>query len=428
MALLVVGDLEQFTLACFTQRDAVCVGELKDMIFEAKGVPAEEQRLLLNGSDLDDSCEVQKENVHMLPPLRLLLRLDGGKGGFGSMLRALGAQRSGFETDNIDACRDISGRRLRHINDEKKIKEWLEKKKNDEEDRERKRKEKLEQRTIAPKHTFDRHAFAVALDEQARDVQEAIRKGKNMQPEAVAAALAGPAPKKPRFADDELDVSSSDDDARPATDAMDHDGDVPAAATPLPAAVPAAAAAPVAAKPRLAARPAPTHADESANGVAHSAAKASSPPAAAGVVEVKTQSVAKASSSTAAVGVVEVKTHSETVEITTAALKEAASGEVAATSKDEGKIPTPSGNGHVKAVPVAAPSDTKATLSDGKAAPSENKVKTAPPKPVIEAEPLDLSGFNSIEELEALGLDRLKSALVAANAKVGALPVSCDVF
>ena len=41
------------------------------------------------------------------------------------MLRALGAQRSGHETDNIEACRDISGRRLRHINDEKKYEdEW----------------------------------------------------------------------------------------------------------------------------------------------------------------------------------------------------------------------------------------------------------------------------------------------------------------
>ena len=46
------------------------------------------------------------------------LRLLGGKGGFGSMLRALGAQIE--KTTNREACRDLSGRRMRDINDEKK--------------------------------------------------------------------------------------------------------------------------------------------------------------------------------------------------------------------------------------------------------------------------------------------------------------------
>ena len=40
--------------------------------------------------------------------------------GFGSLLRAMGNKRSGEETDNIDACRDLSGRRLRHVEGEKK--------------------------------------------------------------------------------------------------------------------------------------------------------------------------------------------------------------------------------------------------------------------------------------------------------------------
>lgn len=46
------------------------------------------------------------------------LLLRGGKGGFGSMLRALGAQIE--KTTNREACRDLSGRRMRDINDEKK--------------------------------------------------------------------------------------------------------------------------------------------------------------------------------------------------------------------------------------------------------------------------------------------------------------------
>lgn len=45
-------------------------------------------------------------------------RLVGGKGGFGSMLRAIGAQIE--KTTNREACRDLSGRRMRDVNDEKK--------------------------------------------------------------------------------------------------------------------------------------------------------------------------------------------------------------------------------------------------------------------------------------------------------------------
>ena len=44
--------------------------------------------------------------------------LLGGKGGFGSMLRAIGAQIE--KTTNREACRDLSGRRMRDVNDEKK--------------------------------------------------------------------------------------------------------------------------------------------------------------------------------------------------------------------------------------------------------------------------------------------------------------------
>ena len=55
----------------------------------------------------------------------MCFRTLGGKGGFGSMLRAIGAQIE--KTTNHEACRDLSGRRLRDINEEKKLKNWLEK-------------------------------------------------------------------------------------------------------------------------------------------------------------------------------------------------------------------------------------------------------------------------------------------------------------
>jgi len=47
--------------------------------------------------------------------------LAGGKGGFGSNLRAAGKQKL---TDNFDACRDLQGRRIRHKSAADKLAEW----------------------------------------------------------------------------------------------------------------------------------------------------------------------------------------------------------------------------------------------------------------------------------------------------------------
>ncbi len=44
------------------------------------------------------------------------------QGGFGSLLR--GAGKGGRITENNDACRDLSGRRLRVTNAETKMQEW----------------------------------------------------------------------------------------------------------------------------------------------------------------------------------------------------------------------------------------------------------------------------------------------------------------
>lgn len=52
------------------------------------------------------------------------LPLLGGKGGFGSTLRAGGKKHK--HDDNIDACRDLQGRRIRLKTAEDKLKEWKE--------------------------------------------------------------------------------------------------------------------------------------------------------------------------------------------------------------------------------------------------------------------------------------------------------------
>jgi len=56
--------------------------------------------------------------------VRVLFRLLGGKGGFGALLR--GQKGRGKKTTNLDAMRDLSGRRLRHSKAVERIKSWME--------------------------------------------------------------------------------------------------------------------------------------------------------------------------------------------------------------------------------------------------------------------------------------------------------------
>jgi len=67
-------------------------------------------RLLISPEETIAVCENDILRVHY--------RLPGGKGGFGSMLRAIGAQIE--KTTSREACRDLSGRRMRDVNNEKK--------------------------------------------------------------------------------------------------------------------------------------------------------------------------------------------------------------------------------------------------------------------------------------------------------------------
>ncbi|GJJ08573.1 hypothetical protein Clacol_002792 [Clathrus columnatus] len=58
--------------------------------------------------------------------LRITPKLLGGKGGFGSQLRAAGGRMSSQKTNNNDSCRDLSGRRLSTVKEAKKLAAYLE--------------------------------------------------------------------------------------------------------------------------------------------------------------------------------------------------------------------------------------------------------------------------------------------------------------
>jgi len=52
--------------------------------------------------------------------------IRGGKGGFGTLLKGQSKQAGARTTLDFGACRDLSGRRLRHVNDEIKLRKWKE--------------------------------------------------------------------------------------------------------------------------------------------------------------------------------------------------------------------------------------------------------------------------------------------------------------
>lgn len=69
---------------------------------------------------LDTPVSALQLNGSSFVTLRLTPRLLGGKGGFGSQLRAAGGRMSSQKTNNNDSCRDLSGRRLNTIKEAKK--------------------------------------------------------------------------------------------------------------------------------------------------------------------------------------------------------------------------------------------------------------------------------------------------------------------
>eukprot|EP00946_MAST-07B_sp_MAST-7B-sp1_P003272 g3272.t1 len=63
---------------------------------------------------------------HIDVRVRIRAGLRGGKGGFGAQLKALGKAGAAKKTRNFGACRDLNGRRLRHVNDAIRLKLWRE--------------------------------------------------------------------------------------------------------------------------------------------------------------------------------------------------------------------------------------------------------------------------------------------------------------
>ncbi|KAG4074345.1 hypothetical protein HA402_008754 [Bradysia odoriphaga] len=148
----------------------ITVSDVQTEIFVTLGLSADDFYLIQNGIIHNTECTLSpSQDIHAE------LRLLGGKGGFGSMLRAIGAQIE--KTTNREACRDLSGRRLRDINEEKRLKTWLDSQKNREQDAEDKQKKKIEKLQAKPKHEFKDEAYEQARTDLTQNIADSVEEG-----------------------------------------------------------------------------------------------------------------------------------------------------------------------------------------------------------------------------------------------------------
>lgn len=91
------------------------------------------------------------------------------------MLRAIGAQIE--KTTNREACRDLSGRRLRDINEEKRLKKWIAEQAEREQEALKKKKKKLEKLTEIVNHDFKDEDYTKARLEMPEKIHESVEEG-----------------------------------------------------------------------------------------------------------------------------------------------------------------------------------------------------------------------------------------------------------
>uniref|UniRef100_A0A1A9X1C5 Sde2_N_Ubi domain-containing protein n=1 Tax=Glossina brevipalpis TaxID=37001 RepID=A0A1A9X1C5_9MUSC len=143
------------------------------------------------------------------------------------MLRAIGAQIE--KTTNREACRDLSGRRLRDINEEKRLKTWLEKQSEREREAEEKKKRKIKKLLAVPKHEFKDETYEQARSKLTEKVNAAIEKGfeksltngQDLKRKAELTAGEEAAAKKKKFSlwvGEEFSTDSDDSDDGSASD------------------------------------------------------------------------------------------------------------------------------------------------------------------------------------------------------------------
>ncbi|KAG1676785.1 Replication stress response regulator SDE2 [Nymphon striatum] len=145
------------------------VHDMREEVSALENIPMDCFYMTCNGKLIHDQM------LHDGSTVNVTLKLYGGKGGFGSMLRAIGAQIE--KTTNREACRDLSGRRLRDINEEKRLKKWIAEKDKRAEEAVQKKQERLERLQAEPKHLFHDPDYEKQRSELEENMRDAVEQG-----------------------------------------------------------------------------------------------------------------------------------------------------------------------------------------------------------------------------------------------------------
>ena len=125
-ATVLVSTFTPFSTLCFSVSPETPFDDLYDVLAEKyPDLPNPHDLLLRPTSNFLPSATTPLSSFPQYAgsreiSLRLFPRLLGGKGGFGSQLRAAGGRMSSQKTSNNDSCRDLTGRRLSTIKEAKK--------------------------------------------------------------------------------------------------------------------------------------------------------------------------------------------------------------------------------------------------------------------------------------------------------------------
>jgi hypothetical protein len=127
-------------------------------VFALLGLDRQEQGLrLVTGSRYLAGQDLVPERV------RLVYSVCGGKGGFGALLRGGPGGLRIKKTTNFDACRDLTGRRLRNTNAEEELRAWAAK---------QAEVEKAKKAALESKHRAKQEKKTAAVADFARETQQ----------------------------------------------------------------------------------------------------------------------------------------------------------------------------------------------------------------------------------------------------------------
>lgn len=381
---------------------------VRDVIYRhcrEQEIPVECFFVKCNGVLAAAGDEVQHGAVYTLEP-----RLRAGKGGFGSMLRALGAQIE--KTTNREACRDLSGRRLRDVNHEKAMAEWVKQQAEREAEKEQRRLERLQRKLAEPAHCFASPDYQRQCHEMAERLEDSVLKGMQAasskmvsaeitetrkRPNKSKADQGAGAKKKKCFwlgmegleAAEGSSAGSSDDDS-----SGDDGDDAPGTSKP-------SRCAPENGKAGVeVAADCPGSSQSSGSGThSKSPEKLQNPETEPG------QDILE-------------NTGSEPGEPSDKERK-TATGTEATPARKETESPEPTQKDQMTGVSGGDRAATALSEEDRKSVPAANLGGSVSGDTALPVEAVDLSAFSSAAELESLGLERLKHELMARGLKCG---------